>query len=88
MLNTFFLILSKGVESEAIQSVLDLCFKLDPESRPDCDRLKRYLGDFSECRVKVEVTQRSSVDVVDEKVQNNAANDDSDSSESHSGKQE
>ena len=38
------------MEAEAVQSVIDLCLKVDPESRPDYDRLKSYLTDFYDCK--------------------------------------
>ena len=42
----------RGVDAEAVQSVIDLCFKLDPDSRPECTRLERYLTDFYECKME------------------------------------
>lgn len=44
--------LFQGVEAEAIQSVIDLCLKLDPKARPECSRLDAYLTDFYECKME------------------------------------
>ena len=37
----------QGVFSDALQSVLSLCLRLDPNARPDVHRIKNYLEAFS-----------------------------------------
>lgn len=44
----------QGIVGEPFESVISLCLKTDPNERPSCDRLDRYLTDFAD------VVRRSS----------------------------
>ena len=45
--NVKLILFFQGVFSDALQSVLSLCLRLDPHARPDIDRIKNYLEAFS-----------------------------------------
>ena len=42
----------QGVDVENIESVIDLCLKVDPDERPKCARLDRYLTDVYESQME------------------------------------
>lgn len=40
------------MDVENIESVIDLCLKVDPDERPKCARLDRYLTDVYESQME------------------------------------